>query len=232
MKSPIILCSLLFSSFVFAEGKSLPSLPADCAAQIESSGLFCSSISVAGDMIDVTFLGLADKGTFPTVDSLIERYLDFARWPEFVKNSPQDVVVYKSGGSVAYETKMTDDGRALYPQFFDYDLKVQGIPLLRQNVRGVTYNYDVDAYDGALRSIEFQAQKGPLPEYKQTLKGMNSQIGSVHALECTGQEFCDDSKWLVVFYTRVQPNLSIAMNITAKTMQAGIEDILTGMLEE
>lgn len=232
MKTPIFLCPLLLSSMAAAAGKSLPALPEDCALQVETSGFYCSSIRVAADTIDVTFVGLADKEAFPTVDNLLDQYLDFDRWPDYVKNSPQDVVVYKSGGSVALEEKLAEDGRTLYPQFFDYDLKIQGIPLLRQNVRGVTYNYSVAPYEGALRSIEFQAQKGPLPEFNETLKGMHAQIGSVHALACNGQDFCDDTKWLVVFHTRVQPNISIAMNIAGKTIKAGIEDILTGMLEK
>lgn len=243
MRIPIAFFVLLLASAAQAQDASpnlppvasalpLPSFPSDCVTQIESNGLYCSRLETLGNKIHVTFVGIASKEIFPEAALLINRYLDFPSWPDFVNKSPQSVVSYHADGSKTLPSIQSAEGVTIYRQYYDYDLKVQGIPLLKQTVKGVTYNWEVPAYEGALKSMEFQAQPEAVPDYPESLKGMKSQIGSVHVMECAGLEICDGTSWVVIFDTTVEPDVSFAMAIAGKTIKAGIEDILNGILVE
>lgn len=223
---------LALSQSAFGQAKVLPSLPEGCIDQIAENGLYCNSNSISGDKVTVTFAAVVSKETFPDVDSLLNRYLDFANWPKFVENSPQKVIEFKSGGSKLLDTIVDADGSTkIYRHVYDYNMKIQGIPLLKQAVNGITYNKIVTPYEGALASLEFEAQTQPVPGFAQKPKGVKSQIGTLHALECKDLEVCDDTKWLLVYQTVAQPDISFAMNIAANTVSAGIEDLLVGLLD-
>lgn len=215
-----------------AAAKSLPALPTGCADQIANNGLYCSSNVVAGDRITVTFAAIVSKETFPTVDSVLARYTNFARWPEFAAASPQKVIEFKTGGSLALDPLATGELRDSYA----YSLKVQGIPLLKQDVVGLSYNTLLDTpYAGALASLEFRAiTDGSDADFTGTAKGVKSQVGSIHAVACDAAvlDVCDETKMLLVYTTTVQPDISLAMTIAANTISAGIEDLLVGMLDE
>jgi len=214
--------------------KTVPVLPKGCESQISSNGLYCSARVVTGDKATVTFAAVVSRDSFPTVDSILDRYTNFARWSEYAKTSPNTVIEFKQGGSVALEPITNAAGVETLRHVYDYSLKIQGIPLLKQSVRGITYNTIVTPYSGALASLEFAAQTAPVPGFQEKPKGLKSQTGSIHAVVCdpTVLEVCDDSKWLLVYETTVQPDVSFAMNIAANTVTAGIEDLLVGMLDE
>lgn len=212
--------------------KVLPALPGDCLEQIADNGLYCKGQAISGDKVTVTFAAVVSKEVFPDVDSLLNRYLNFGSWPTFVDNSPQKVIEFKSNGSKMLDTIVDQDGQTtIYRHVYEYSMKVQGIPLLKQPVHGITYNKLVAPYEGSLASLEFAAQTGPVDGFPQKPKGVKSQVGSLHALECTGLEVCDDSKWLLIYETVAQPDISFAMGIAANTVSAGIEDLLVGLLD-
>ncbi|RZA15570.1 MAG: hypothetical protein EOP10_26120, partial [Proteobacteria bacterium] len=84
-----------------APGKALPVLPADCNDQIESTTLYCSTNVIDGNQVTVTFAAVVSKEVFPTVESVLARYTDVARWPEYAAASPQTVIEFaKTNGSV------------------------------------------------------------------------------------------------------------------------------------
>lgn len=210
-----------------AEEKVLPSIPADCADQIADNGLYCSTNSIDGNEVTVTFAAVVSKEAFPAVENILSRYTSFARWPEFAAASPQKVIEFSKNGSAAGGETTESEVGTVYTHAYDYSLKIQGIPLLKQAVKGTTTNTILTAaYPGAEGSLEFAAGAGA--------KGLKSQVGSIHALVCDADalEVCDESKWLLIYQTTVQPEVSFAMGIAANTVTAGIEDLLVGMLDE
>ncbi len=232
--------ALIFASFLaqgtFAQSvvKTVPVLPQGCGDQISSNGLYCSARVITGDKTTVTFAAVVSKDAFPTVESILARYTNFPRWPEYAATSPDTVIEFKRAGSVALEPLTSADGVVTMRHVYDYSLKIQGIPLLKQSVRGITYNTIVAPYKGALASLEFVAQTTAVPGFQEKPKGLKSQTGSIHALTCDPKilAVCDDTKWLLVYQTTVQPDVSFAMTIAANTVTAGIEDLLIGMLDE
>ncbi len=214
--------------------KVLPELPASCDDLIASNGLYCSGNTISGNKASVTFAAVVSKEIFPTVDAILARYNSFDRWPEFADVSPQKVIEFTRGGSKALTDVVNEDGTVTKRQTYEYKLKIQGIPLLKQDVRGTSYTNIVTAYEGALASLEFAAQATPALAGEVSPKGFKSQVGSIHALECDANvlSVCDEGKWLLVYTTTVQPDVSFAMGIAANTVTAGIEDLLVGMLDE
>ena len=229
----------LLAQGAFAEettpAKALPVLPADCADQIESNGLYCSSSVILKDKVTVTFAAIVSKVVFPTVESVLGRYTNFARWPEYAAASPQKVIEFKPKGSFELETSVNTPANTLRHSY-DYTIKVQGIPLLKQSVTGLTYNNILKTpYKGALASLEFTAiTDGSDKDYTSKAKGVKSQIGSIHAVACDVEllAVCDETKILLVYTTTAQPDISLAMKIAGDTITAGIEDLLVGMLDE
>ncbi len=215
--------------------KAVPALPAACEDQISDNGLYCSGRVITGNKTSVTFAAVVSKDAFPTVDTIIARYTNFARWPEYAAASPQKVIEFGKPGSIALAPVKNADGSVTERHVYDYQLKIQGIPLLKQAVKGTTYDTILAApVSGALASLTFAAQLNPVDPKESAPKGLKSQTGSIHALACDAAvlSVCDDSKWLLVYETTVQPDVSFAMDIAANTVTAGIEDLLVGMLDE
>lgn len=224
--------------------KVVPALPEACEDQIADNGLYCSSRSIEGNKTTVTFAAVVSKSSFPTVadttddllvaNALLTRYSDFTRWPEFASVSPEKVIEFNKGGSKALTPIENADGTVTLRHVYDYQLKIQGIPLLKQAVKGTTYNTVVDPYEGAVASLVFEAQLKANASDEVAPKGLKSQVGSIHAIKCDAEvlSVCDETKLLLVYETTVQPDVSFAMGIAADTVTAGIEDLLIGMLDE
>lgn len=234
----LIALSFLLTSPLFADNssvpvsKALPEIPSDCLDQISANGLYCSNTVLKGTFIDVTYVGVVSKALFPTVDSLMNQYLGFEHWPDYAAASPETVVEYKANGSGRLPALQDADGKNILRQTYDYTLKVTGVPLLKHRIKGVTYHYDVEPYKGAAKSSEFIAQTGVVEGFSGKTQGMKSQIGSVHAIPCDGRDFCSDDQWIFIFYTKVEPDISFAMNLVKDTIQSGLEDFLVGMFDE
>lgn len=215
------------------EKKVVPALPEGCDEAIASTGLYCSGNTITGNKTNVTFAAVVSKEQFATVDAILNRYTDFARWPEFADVSPQTSIEFSKNGSNALSDIENEDGTITKRQTYEYKLKVQGIPFLKTDVRGTTYTTVVEAYEGALASLEFAAQAKATDKLELAPKGLKSQVGSIHALACDAEvlSVCDEDKWLLIYTTEVQPDVSFAMQIAANTVTAGIEDLLVGMLD-
>ncbi|MBC7659433.1 MAG: hypothetical protein H7249_06965 [Chitinophagaceae bacterium] len=239
MKRFIALTLALIAQGAMAQGgKALPALPASCEDQINSNGLYCSASKVLSDSktVNVTFAAVVSKDSkhFKTVDALLSRYTDFKSWPLYAAGSPQAALEFSAHGSVALPSIVDASGVKTLRHVYEYNLKIQGIPLLKQPVHGITYNQIVAPYAGAQASLEFAAQTAPVADFPFSPKGVKSQTGSIHVLNCDPAVLtaCDASKWLVVYETTAVPSVSFAMAIAAKSMTAGIEDLLVGMLDD
>jgi len=125
------------------------------------------------------------------------------------------------------------DNETIFRHFYDYRLKS---PIGYQNVRGVTFNSRVTPYAGALASLEFEAQNTGAQEVPAGEKllvgseGVKFQTGAVHAVSCAATNFCDDTQWLLVYETKLQPEIDLLPKVAATSIQAGIEALLVGML--
>ncbi len=231
--------------------KALPAIPDGCADQIAGNGLYCSAKTIDGSKVNVTFIAVVNQDTYTSkpstdgsvvktpVENLLALYTDFAKWPDYVKASPEAVIEFKANtGSQKLPDLVQKSNDASVPdtvilrQTYDYNMKVQGIPLLKQAVSGITYNTIVKPYDSALASLEFAAQTAAVQDYPQGPKGMKSQVGSLHVATCAA-DICDAStQYMIVYNTVIEPQISFAMSIAADTVTAGIEDLLVGMLDE
>lgn len=232
----------LLSQGAFAQAAAVPALPEGCEDQIIDNGLYCSGNVLDGNKAIVTFAAIVNKDAIIAgatddklvADALLTRYSDFSRWPEFAANSPQKVIEFGKDGSKALVPVENEDGTSTLRHVYDYQLKIQGIPLLKQAVKGTTYNTVVAAYEGAVASLDFAAQSQANSSDEVAPKGLKSQTGSIHALACdpAALAVCDETKLLLIYTTTVQPDVSFAMGIAANTVAAGVEDLLIGMLDE
>ncbi|MBC7532689.1 MAG: hypothetical protein H7318_14035 [Oligoflexus sp.] len=231
-------------------GKTLPLLPSDCSEQVGNNGLYCSSQAIAGNKVSVTFAAVVNKDiadkckskfspAFNDVEDLLSYYLDFSKWPTYAAISTQKVIEFtKTVGSkdLGVGDVSTADAEGNIPtrHGYSYSLKVKGLELIKQSVTGVTYNYRVTPYEGALGSLEFVAIKNPPKDLGITTAGVNSQTGSIHAVACSTDllESCTDDKILLIYETTIEPNISFAIKIAAATVTSGIEDLLMGMLTQ
>ncbi len=216
-----------------ASAKNLPAIPADCAKSVAEVG-YCSAVQAPTfkGPIDMQFFVVVDKSSYPTVDSIINRYLAFDYWPEFSKSTDSDALLFNKSARMASFDK---DQTTIYPHYYDYKMKS---PIGYIKVRGVTHNYFVPAVTGAVRTLEFVAQaNGPqtVPAGEKPLNGLEGvkfQTGAVHAVDCSSNPvaFCSADQFLLVYETNVQPDIDLLPKVAAASIQAGIESLLVGML--
>jgi hypothetical protein len=229
MKLAIALGLGLLSSTLMA--KELPQAPASCADDVAQIG-YCSKVTAPTfrGPIDIQFFVVVDKATFPTVESVLDRYLSFDNWPAYSQSTDTDALLFNKSVRMS---DMQKDAETIFRHYYDYRIKS---PIGYQKVRGVTYNTRVTPYIGALASLEFVAQNsGPqeIPAGEKPLvgtEGVKFQTGAVHAASCEGLSFCDDSQWLLVYETNLQPEIDLLPKVAATSIQAGIEALLIGML--
>lgn len=231
MKIALSLGLSLFASSLL-QAKTLPTPPANCAADIAALG-FCSSSDAPPfkGAVDIRFFVVVDKASYPAVDDLLNRYLSFSSWPAFSESTGTDDLLFTK--SVRMPT-ITVNGAKVYRHYYDYKLKS---PIGYQKVRGVTFNSKVTPYPGALASVEFTAQNsGPqaVPAGEKALngsEGVQFQTGSVHALDCDSRfDFCGSDQYLLMYETKVQPDIDLLPKVAAGSIAKGIEALLVGML--
>ncbi len=231
MKRVIALSLALFSGM--AAAKDLPAIPADCAKSVADLG-YCSAVQAPTfkGPIDMQFFVVVDKSNYPTVTSIINRYLAFDYWPEFSKSTSTDSLLFSKSARMPSFDK---DQRTIYPHYYDYRLKS---PIGYIKVRGLTHNYLVQPYTNAVMSLEFVAQTaGPqtVPAGEKPLDGLEGvkfQTGAVHAIDCANGSvsFCSADQFLLVYTTNLQPDIDLLPKVAAASIQSGIESLLVGML--
>lgn len=213
--------------------KSLPNVPANCLQDIQMNG-YCADFDAPIFMgpVNIRFFIVVDKADYPTVDSAIARYMDFASWPEFVMDSGRSNIEFHSS-SVLSPIPAVGSRPEIIRHYANYRLKA---PIVGwQDVRVVTHNYKVAPYQNALASLEFEvqnrgAQQVPVGESPlMGSEGVKSQTGSVHAVDCKLSNLCNDNQHLLIYHSKISPDIDILPKVAAGAIQEGVEAIIVGM---
>lgn len=233
MKSKMLLALGLSTGLSsLCQAAALPQIPVDCDKDIALKS-YCTSFETSGVIsgdVTVKLFAVVNRSEFPDYVAAFEQYVAFSQWPGYAEASGRTDVIFNT--SVAVDSLIAEDGTELLRHYADYRLNsVIGY----QNVRVVTHNYVVDPYEGALGSIEFAAQTSgaqPVPEGADPLNGsigVQSQIGSVHAVDCNFSELCGEDQMLLVYETTVRPDIDLLPQLAGRAISNGIESLLIGM---
>ncbi|MFW7381905.1 MAG: hypothetical protein ACOH5I_24070 [Oligoflexus sp.] len=215
-----------------AAAQTLPTAPSGCARDLAMRS-YCSSYSAPPlrGPINVKFFAVVDKASYSNINSILKRYTDFENWPEYVDATGRTDILFNTS-KVLKPLPATDGNGEVMRHYADYRIdSVIGY----QNVRVVTHNTLVDAYDGALRSLEFTAQnKGQqeVPTGEPALNGsigVQSQTGNVHVVDCASSELCSEDQYLLIYESTVTPDIDLLPNLAARSITRGIESLLIGM---
>ena len=220
------IASCIAAAFVLTTalfGKSVPSVSSECADAIAEED-FCSKTTAPLIMgpVDVEMFVVVSKEYYPTVESVLEKYLRFSDWPAYVELSGMGVPTFATSEDRGLKT-IQKDGKAVEVQvhYADYTSPAPP-PVISHRVAGEFYYEKVPAYDGALISMEFSLQPGG--------KGLEKQSGSIHAIDCNTVSACEDNQWLLYYQTSVRSNIDILPRLAAPSVLAPIESIVIGML--
>ena len=222
------------SSFTaaMAQSKSLPVAPDGCVRDIVTFG-YCSSFDAPlfRGPIDVNFFAVIPADQFADMDAIIGRYTSFEKWPDFVLASGSDAVVFNQSATLA-SLPATEDSPEILRHYADYRI---ASPIGYQDVRVLTHNFMVAPYEGALASLEFTVQNsGPqdVPTDAPALngsEGVKEQTGSVHIVDCADSDLCTDDQLLLIYESRILPEIDLLPRVAAESILQGIESILIGM---
>ncbi|WP_141732201.1 hypothetical protein [Oligoflexus tunisiensis] len=215
------------------ERKAVPPIPADCADGIADQG-YCTAavIPSAGFPISILFFVVVEKDVYPNSKALLDKYLAFARWPEYVESTASDNIVFTK--SIRMKDKTDAQGKVIARHYYDYKLKS---PIGYQKVRGVTHNVHLkQPYQGAVSTTEFIAQTSGTQEVPAGEKpltgaeGLKLQTGSLNLVSCTGTGLCSSDQWLVIYESSITPAINLLPKVVATSVENGITDVIVGML--
>mgnify|MGYP003972591999 CR=1 FL=1 len=205
----VIALTLLSFSFLTL-GASLPLKPNGCYDKSN----FCSTISVkrvnGSKVLDLEVFALIDRSQFPDIRSVIERFVDFHQWPQYVAGS-ENIKFTTSESLSIFEGK--------YTHKFDYKIKAPW-PVRKSRVFGTTHFGEVTTeFPGSLLSYSFQIDKG------EDFGGVSKYYGNVHIYNET------DEFYEVSYKSIVAPTIKIGLDLAKPYVRKPIEEILRGMYE-
>jgi hypothetical protein len=226
--------SCLLAGHAVAETAKAPPVPKDveaCVAAIADQR-FCVETEASGFPINVRFYIVVDKETYPTVETLLDKYLAFDQWPAYTDTVGSDSIVFSR--SARLDDLSSEDGTTIARHYYDYKLKS---PIGYQKVRGVTYNTRLATpYAGAEGTIEFAAQTSgvqQVPAGEKPLtgaEGVKLQTGVINAVACTDNALCGEGQWLLTYESSITPAITLLPKVAAGSIQQGLETVLVGML--
>lgn len=231
MKTMISMAALCLSS-ALAYGKALPVAPDTCSDDI-SLVSYCTTLEAGtfSGPIQLKFFLVVPKEEYTNHNQIAGRYLDFFSWPSYGENAGADNINFRRSDEMA--PIEDEEGRTIYRHYGDYQIKAPVVQWF--DVRYVTHNREVEAYEGAEYSIEFEVQsegEQEVPEGVEPLVGsvgIINQTGSFHVQDCSKSELCGDGEYLVMYETTVAPEIEILPKVAGGAIQRVIENIMIGM---
>lgn len=224
----------LLTGHAFAETAKAPPVPKDlatCVAAIADQN-FCVETDASSFPINIRFYIVVDKENYPTVETLLDKYMAFDEWPAYTETVGSDSIVFNR--SARLDDITAADGTTIARHYYDYKLKS---PIGYQKVRGVTYNNRLATpYAGAEGTIEFTAQTNGTQEVPSGEKpltgaeGVKLQTGVINAVACTSNELCSEGQWLLTYESSITPAITLLPKVAAGSIQQGLETVLVGML--
>lgn len=218
---------------VAAEQKTIPPIPANCAAGVADKG-YCTDVVIpaAGFPFSIRFFVVVEKDVYPTGDDLLDKYLAFEQWPAYAASTGSDNLIFAK--SLRLTDKADAQGQPILRQYFDYKLKS---PIGYQKIRGIMHNQRLkEAYIGAESTTEFVVQtSGPqeVPAGEKPLngaEGLKLQTGSLNLVSCQGTGLCSDQQWIVIYESTITPAINLLPKVVSASVEKGIADVIVGML--
>jgi hypothetical protein len=194
---------------------------------------YCSDYTagILSGGVEVSFFAVVDKADYPTIDSLLAKYTDFAKWPDYVAATGRTAIIFNQ--SLKLESlPASQTSNEVLRHYADYKIDS---PLGYQDVRVVTHNVTVDPYEGALGSVEFEVQTEGMQDLPVDVAplegavGVKSQTGNVHVVDCAKSDLCTDERYLLIYQSKIVPEIDLLPKLAAGPISEGIESILIGM---
>jgi hypothetical protein len=215
------------------ERKSIPPIPAGCASSIADQGYCTATVIPSGGFpISIRFFVVVEKDIYPNSKALLDKYLAFSSWPDYVASTASDNIVFSK--SVRMKDKTDAQGTVIARHYYEYKLKS---PIGYQKVRGVTHNVHLkQPYQGAVSTTEFAAQTSgnqEVPAGEKPLtgaEGLKLQTGSMNMVSCAGTGLCSSDQWLVIYESSITPTINLLPKVVATSVENGIADVIVGML--
>lgn len=235
MKNLALALGLMLPAVGYA-GKTLPNVPSDCMDDIELQS-YCASTKapIFKGPVKVAFFVVVGKSEFPSVESAVERYMDFDAWADYVAASGQDNVEIDLSTTLD-PIPAKEGSNEVFRQYSAYRMKAPVVGW--QEVRAVSHNYEVPAYDGALTSVDFVIQNSgsqEVPVGEAPLngsEGVKSQTGSLHVVSCEKSELCSEDQMLLIYESTITPDIDILPSVAAGAIKDAIGGIVIGMFLE
>ena len=188
-------------------GGELPQAPIDCF----SGQTACSKVNIVKvdgrKMIKVEVFALIGKNIYSDVSSVIDRFVDFSQWPNYVAGSEN--IKFHNSEELLIDERLTHR--------FEYTIKAPW-PVRKTRIEGVTHYTEVTSdYLGSLKSYHLMLDKS------FSFEGMNTYKGNVHVFNETDQTF------EVAFIAIVEPTIKIGLELAKPYIQRPIQEILEGM---
>ena len=207
----------------------------NCDAQIDFDNykLSCIQRSYAEKDIFVEGYVFVSKDGFSDKNAILDRYLDFDRWPSYVEASPEKAIVdFPTSETISDETLANGDRKIVH--YFRYSSETP-IFLPDQKIAGSsTYTVSADpTVAGAVLSASFQTTRTwgepwelvtPVADLGNEAIGMKGQDANIHIVD-----LADEELFLLVYRTRVRPTITLLPDVSSKYIVNALKDILTGM---
>lgn len=207
---------------------------ASCEEQIDfdNNKLLCVLRNYGeGDIFVEAYL-FVQKDLFPTEQDVLDRYLAFENWPQYVQESPEESITEFRASQLISKTDLPD-GSIEAVHYFDYVTKTPVI-LPSLHVTGTaTYNLWAEPLSGAVLSASFQSTKTwgdpwelvtPTAETGPYANGIRGQDANFHVVDLEAEGL-----FLVVYRTRIRLNITLLPSVASSYVEGSLRDILFGM---
>lgn len=209
---------------------------ADCEEQFSETGSYCLMRSTGGKDVFIEAYLVLDKeeedGRFSTKEKILDQYIRVADWPAYAEASEKEYILEFDLSEIIKDITKEDGNRELV-HAFKYASKAP-FPLNTLKVNGTaTYTVYQTPMTGAVLSTDFKVSQEwgsgwklqtPLPDGSTRARGIKGQDANIHVVD-----LADEDKFLLVYRTRIRPDITLLISLAAKYVASSVEDILTGM---
>ena len=217
--------ALAISASTFAGG-TLPTIPNGCF----DDKLFCSEWSIADvngmRVIRVKFVAMAYTSDYPTPQSIVDKYFDFAHWGDYAQGTD----------SISIENSVLRGTEGQNDKLYHYVRYVMQapFPISHMRIREVTQYTRMEPAAGAVLSYRFALVPGlqtGLPEYEDRYKTLNGPEGVKYKEgEIHIQYNQENGEYVLFMMTDVVPGIDLLPKVAAPYIERGIVAVAKGML--
>jgi len=227
-----ILCLTLLLKTAFAG--VLPVIPEGC---FDNGGYCIGSIDVKEPlygvgspkkMMKINLFAKLYEGNYDGPEAILGKYFNFEKWVDYVG----DGVVYEN--SFTLPSFVNEQGKEVKQHYAHYTVK--GPLGIRPEVKSVTQYWQIDAFEGALVSYQFDNPVDhvaiPVPQLNTVFNkgiGFDHNVGLLHVSEKLYDEGEDEYYFVVYYQGLIKPDNSIFWDTATKVTMRSIAATFKGM---